>query len=353
MSSKKYKNIKKLGEGAGGVVTQAEDVGTGRIVAVKKVRMGKAKDGISMEALREIKLLQEIKHPNVIELVDAFSSNTNVNLVFEYCLTDLDAVIRSREIFITEAEVKGCLLMILRGVEACHKHWTLHRDLKPNNILLGTDGNLKLADFGLARIHGSPNPRLTHIVVTRWYRAPELLFGARQYGTAIDMWAVGCVFAELMLRVPYLPGDSEIDQLVKIFHARGTPDDAIWPGMSSLPGYVKFSHVPAQDHRALFTAASEQALDLLNKFLVFDPLKRISAADALAHPYFTTGPPPSSAADLLKKFTKNKTPIVNADQKDKSNNASPFRTPGTACRKDDGSTPPSNQFATKRKLEFT
>lgn len=167
------------------------------------------------------------------------------------------------------------------------------------------------------------------------------------------MWAVGCVFAELMLRVPYLPGDSEIDQLVKIFHARGTPDDAIWPGMSSLPGYVKFSHVPAQDHRALFTAASEQALDLLNKFLVFDPLKRISAADALAHPYFTTGPPPSSAADLLKKFTKNKTPIVNADQKDKSNNASPFRTPGTACRKDDGSTPPSNQFATKRKLEFT
>eukprot|EP00188_Purpureofilum_apyrenoidigerum_P002815 Plantae.Rhodophyta-Purpureofilum_apyrenoidigerum.ctg2880.p1 GENE.Plantae.Rhodophyta-Purpureofilum_apyrenoidigerum.ctg2880~~Plantae.Rhodophyta-Purpureofilum_apyrenoidigerum.ctg2880.p1 ORF type:complete len:357 (+),score=59.56 Plantae.Rhodophyta-Purpureofilum_apyrenoidigerum.ctg2880:1113-2183(+) len=355
MEGSRYEKQSKLGEGTGGVVTKARDTETNRIVAVKKIRMGKAKDGISIEALREIKLLQEIQHPNVIELVDVFASHTNVNIVYEYCLTDLEEIIRDRTIFISPAEVKGCMLMILKGVEACHRHYTLHRDIKPNNILLGTDGQFKLADFGLARIHGSPNPRLTHVVVTRWYRAPELLFGARQYGAGIDIWAVGCVFAELLRREPYLPGDSDIDQLTRIFQARGTPTEAIWPGVSSLPAYVKFTDVPAPDQRAIFSAASEESIDLLNQFMAFNPSERISASNALKHRYFTTGVKPANAEDMLQKFVKK--PIVEmqppASAYTNAASTGQLKSPMIACRKDEnGVSPPNKSFSGKRKLEF-
>jgi len=356
MEGSRYEKLSKLGEGTGGVVTKARDKKTNRIVAVKKIRMGKAKDGISIEALREIKLLQEIQHPNVIELVDVYASHTNVNLVYEYCLTDLEEIIRDRTIFITSAEIKGCMQMVLKGMEACHRHYTLHRDIKPNNILLGTDGQFKLADFGLARIHGSPNPRLTHVVVTRWYRAPELLFGARQYGAAIDIWAVGCVFAELLRREPYLPGDSDIDQLTRIFQARGTPTEAIWPGVSSLPAYVKFTEVPAPDQRAIFSAASEESIDLLNKFMAFNPSERITASEALKHPYFTTGVQPATAEEMLKKFVKKPIPEMEPPATSNANGAAleQLRTPMSICRKDEnGTVPPSKNFSGKRKLEFT
>lgn len=241
-------------------------------------------------------------------LLDVYAGRNNVNMVLEYCITDLEEIINDRSIILAPAEVKSCMEMVVKGVAACHDRWTLHRDLKPSNILVGADGQLKLADFGLARIHASPNPRLTHQVVTRWYRAPELLFAAEQYSAAVDIWSVGCIFAELMLRMPYLPGDSDIDQLAKIFQARGTPTDEDWPERKALPAFVEFSPCPVPDHKQLFTAASPAALHLLDQLLMLNPLRRPSATEVLQHPYFTSEAPSAcSVESLLQKLLNSNT----------------------------------------------
>lgn len=171
------------------------------------------------------------------------------------------------------------------------------------------------------------------------------------------MWAVGCIFAELMLRVPYLPGDSEIDQLRRIFKARGTPSEEDWPGMDSLPGFVEFPKEPTPDHRLLFSAASEDALDLLNQFLQFDPAKRISASDALRHPYFTKAPLPCSPQDLLQKILQSRTltesDVLPQNAKQYSTPANQMKTPMSVCRNGETPTSSGGRFNGKRKLEFT
>lgn len=241
-------------------------------------------------------------------LIDVFAGTNNVNMVIEFCITDLELVIRDRSIALTPAEVKCCMKMILEGIAACHEKWILHRDLKPSNILIGADGQLKIADFGLARLHASPKARLTHQVITRWYRPPELLYAARTYGPAVDLWSIGCIFAELMLRMPYLPGDSDIDQLAKIFQARGTPSKEDWPDHDTLPAYIQFTPTPEPDHRILFTASSPESLDLLNKMMHLNPLKRVSAKEALKHPYFSVEQPAAcDAATLLAKIRSGST----------------------------------------------
>lgn len=236
-------------------------------------------------------------------MVDVFAGRTNVNMVLEYCIGDLEEIVTDRSVILTPTEIKCCMKMIVLGVKACHDAYTLHRDLKPSNILIGADGELKLADFGLARIHGSPNPRLSPQVITRWYRPPELLYSASQYGAGVDIWSVGCIFAELMLRMPYMPGGSDLDQLEKIYHARGTPTDETWPDRQSLPSYIEFSPCEAPDHKQLFTASTPGALKLLDRMLMFDPSRRPSAAEILEDPYFTKEAPAAcSAEELLAKF---------------------------------------------------
>ena len=131
--------------------------------------------------------------------------------------TDLEVIIKDNSIVLTPANIKSYILQTLLGLEYLHSKWILHRDLKPNNLLMNSNGILKIADFGLAKFYGSPNRQYTHMVVTRWYRAPELLFGARNYGTGVDVWAVGCILAELLLRIPFVAGDTDLDQLGKIF----------------------------------------------------------------------------------------------------------------------------------------
>ncbi|OIW03608.1 hypothetical protein TanjilG_06117 [Lupinus angustifolius] len=296
----RYLKREVLGEGTYGVVYKAIDTQTGQTVAIKKIRLGKHKEGVNFTALREIKLLKELQYPHIIELIDSFPHKENLHLVFEFMETDLESVIRDRNIFLSPGDIKSYIQMTLNGLMFCHKKWVLHRDMKPNNLLIGSNGQLKLADFGLARIFGSPDRRFTHQVFARWYRAPELLFGTKQYGSGVDVWAAACIFAELLLRRPFLQGSSDIDQLGKIFAALGTPSPSQWPDMVYLPDYVEYQYVPAPPLRSLFPMASDDALDLLSKMFTYDPKVRISAQQA----YFTSVPLPTDPDKLPRPTPK-------------------------------------------------
>lgn len=268
------------------------------------IKVSAFKDGLDMSAIREVKFLQELRHNNVIELLDIFVSEGNLNLVLDFLPCDLEMIIKDKSIVFSEADVKSWLLMILRGVHHCHRNFIMHRDLKPSNMLLSADGQLKIADFGLARsIPFAPYERLTPTVVTRWYRAPELLLGARHYTGAIDVWSIGVIFAELMLRVPYLAGQSDSEQLDITFKALGTPSTQTWPSVDALPrwktvGQVKHPAPTRQQLQQLFSAASDAALDLMCSMIIMDPMKRLDTAEALMSPYFSNFPRPTKPQDL-------------------------------------------------------
>lgn len=195
----------------------------------------------------------------------------------------------------TTAQVRKFTYQLLEGTRYCHAHRVLHRDLKPQNLLINKEGNLKLADFGLARAFGVPLRTYTHEVVTLWYRAPEILLGGRQYSTGVDMWSVGCIFAEMATRKPLFPGDSEIDEIFKIFRILGTPTEAEWPGVTSFPDFkASFPKWERKAEDELVNAdgvknLGEEGLNLLESLLVYDPAGRISAKQAVHHPYFLEG----------------------------------------------------------------
>ncbi|KAJ3299496.1 TFIIH complex serine/threonine-protein kinase subunit kin28 [Borealophlyctis nickersoniae] len=269
-----------------------------RRIAIKKIKIGQFKDGLDMSAIREVKFLREMDHPNIIQLIDVFSHKTNLNLVLEFLDADLEMIMKNKAVLFTGADVKSWMLMAFRGLYHCHRSFILHRDLKPNNLLLASDGQLKLADFGLARDYGNDKRVMTSQVVTRWYRAPELLLGAQSYGYGVDIWAMGCIFAELFWRSAFLPSDTDIGQLQAIFNALGTPTEEEWPGMKSLPGYHDFKFYPKIPLKQHFKAATDDALDLLGNCFVYDPLKRITALDALNHFYFKNQPRPTPPEKL-------------------------------------------------------
>jgi len=299
----RYEKIDFLGEGQFATVYKARDKlsPTGRIVAVKKIKLGsraEVKDGINRTALREIKLLQELHHNNVIELVDVFGHKSNVSIVMDFMDTDLEIIIKDPGIVLTPANIKSYTLQTLLGLEYLHNNWILHRDLKPNNLLVDSKGCLKLGDFGLARQFGSPTRIYTHMVVTRWYRAPELLFGAKNYGVGVDIWAVGCILAELLLRVPFLAGETDLDQLGKIFLCMGTPTEDTWPGVTQLPDYIQFKHSPGTPLADIFTAAGDDLLHLLEHLVKLCPLKRFDSTTALKSSYFSNKPAPSHGSSL-------------------------------------------------------
>ncbi|CAK9435834.1 uncharacterized protein LODBEIA_P04970 [Lodderomyces beijingensis] len=303
----KYTKERKVGEGTYAVVYLGKQRSSKRSIAIKEIKTGLFKDGLDMSAIREVKYLQELKHPNVIELVDVFSSANNLNLVLEFLPFDLEVLIKDKDIVFKSADIKSWILMTLRGIHHCHRNFILHRDLKPNNLLISPSGQLKIADFGLARSLGNPNEDLSCNVVTRWYRAPELLFGAKHYTEAVDIWSIGIIFAELMLRIPYLAGKDDVDQLDVTFRAYGTPTEQNWPNVSSLPLYNAL-HVypPPSRHeiRSRFSAATEKALDFLILLTQLDPSRRCNSTQALLHEYFTESPRPTEPEDLPKKKKK-------------------------------------------------
>jgi cyclin-dependent kinase 7 len=189
--------------------------------------------------------------------------------------------------------------MVFRGLVYLHdEQWLLHRDLKPSNVLISSAGVVKLADFGFARNFGSPNVRMTPEVVTRWYRCPELLYSATQYTGAVDIWSAGCIFAELMLRAPLFPAESDMEQLQRIFAVRGTPSEESWPGVSALDAYVPFEPATGVPLAHIFRAASAEALNLLELCLALPPAGRCTAAEALRHAYFSSGVAPTPPNDL-------------------------------------------------------
>ncbi|KAG8926287.1 Cyclin-dependent kinase catalytic subunit [Tulasnella sp. 418] len=243
-----YTRLEKIGEGTYGVVYKARDVNTNKVVALKKIRLEAEDEGVPSTAIREISLLKELKDDNVVSLLDIVHAENKLFLVFEFLDMDLKKYmeacnspsdnnpVASRGL--GPNIVKKFTYQLIKGLYYCHAHRILHRDLKPQNLLIDAQGNLKLADFGLARAFGIPLRTYTHEVVTLWYRSPEVLLGARNYSTSIDMWSVGCIMAEMLMRgVPLFPGDSEIDQIFKIFRIMGTPNEDIWPGVSQLPDY--------------------------------------------------------------------------------------------------------------------
>ncbi|XP_030757806.1 cyclin-dependent kinase 7 [Sitophilus oryzae] len=298
---KRYEKIAFLGEGQFATVFKARDVETENIVAVKKIKLGsrvEAQDGINRTALREIKLLQELHHENLIGLLDVFGHMSNVSLVFDFMDTDLEVVIKDNTIILTTANIKSYTLQTLKGLEYLHLNWILHRDLKPNNLLVNDKGVLKIGDFGLAKMFGSPNRVNTHQVVTRWYRAPELLFGAKQYGTCIDIWAVGCILAELLLRVPLFPGESDLDQLTKIFDVFGNPTEENWPGIKTLSDFIDFKPLPAIPLKSIFTAAGDDLLELISSMLVLNPMARKTCRECLKMPFFSNKPAPTIGSKL-------------------------------------------------------
>ncbi|KAI1342238.1 kinase-like domain-containing protein [Xylariaceae sp. FL0016] len=321
---RKYVKGKKLGEGTyANVYLGFLRSDSSQLVAIKKIKIQKEyTEGMAPDAVREIKHLQELSHPNIITLHSVFSSkDQNLNLVLEYLpLGDLEMLIRDTDkIRYGAADIKAWMGMLTRAVWFCHESFVLHRDIKPNNLLIAADGEVKLADFGLARSFSDPYRPMTANVITRWYRPPELLFGAKHYSGAVDIWSVGLVLAELVIRTPYIAGNTEVHQVELICQAVGTPTEENWPGVTKLPEYtVPKETVPlrGRDHyTALFGTVGHEGVDLLMKTLSLDPKKRITALDMLKHEWWHKDPRPTRKQDLPRKSSGQGQEKLGADLK--------------------------------------
>lgn len=286
-----YQRLEKIGEGTYGVVYKALDTrNDDRVVAIKKIRLELEDEGVPLTAIREISLLKELKDDNIVRLYDIVHLDLlKLYLVFEFLDLDLKKYMEliPAGVGLEPNMVKRFTLQLIKGTYFCHAHRILHRDLKPQNLLIDREGNLKLADFGLARAFGVPLRAYTHEVVTLWYRAPEILLGGKQYSTGVDMWSIGCIFAEMANRKPLFPGDSEIDEIFRIFRIMGTPTEETWPDVSYLPDFKpSFPKWGKKDLGSIVTNLDRDGLDLLESLLAYDPARRISAKRALGSPYF-------------------------------------------------------------------
>jgi len=309
-----FERLRKVGEGTFGEVWMARDRADGSRVALKRIRMDNEREGFPITALREIKLLSRLRHPNVVHLKEIVTSEAHrandnkgsIYMVFEYLDNDLAGLASLPGFAFTLPQAKCVLRQVLLGLAYCHAMHVVHRDMKGSNILVNSRGELKLADFGLAREAAHAGDRMTGGVVTLWYRAPELLLGMPDYGRAVDVWSVGCIFWELLAGKALLPGKDEAEQVKRIQDLCGTPTEINWPGCSRLRWYSRLVVGPEQpcqlrqrlQARLAGRAVPESALDLAERMLCLDPARRISARDALLHPFFAEAPRPCAPAEL-------------------------------------------------------
>jgi len=348
-----YKYIRPLGHGAFGEVLVAQDIRSEDELAVKQLYLPEPGAPLPTSVAREVSALQQLQHPNVVALRDVVVSGCCVYICQELCCSDLAAELAAADQQLAPQRTCTIMHQLLSALAACHKAGIMHRDVKPSNMLVTTSGDMKLADFGLAaRFEWATNAEMQqplleaaagharcagqlgsssameapesdnsttgtvlcaaqHVMQqqqqqqdlqpcqqhpchtaaqgTRWYRAPELLYGSRKYGPAVDVWAAGMVFAELLGLTPFIPGQSDIDQLARMQHTLGsiTPQD--WPAVEQLPDWhkISFAHSAGQPLAVLLPDAPPAALDLLQQLIVYDPQRRMTAAAALQHGYFT------------------------------------------------------------------
>ncbi|CAN4110751.1 unnamed protein product [Withania somnifera] len=299
-----FEKLDKIGQGTYSCVYQAKDLETGKIVAMKKVRFVNMDPESVRFMAREILILRRLDHPNVMKLEGLVTSRVsgNLYLVFEYMEHDLAGLAASPAVRFTESQIKCYMQQLLRGLEHCHSRGVLHRDIKGSNLLIDNNGNLKIGDFGLATLYqNNQRQPLTSRVVTLWYRPPELLLGATDYGVAVDLWSSGCIVAELFAGKPIMPGRTEVEQLHKIFKLCGSPSEEYWK-KSKLPHATIFK--PQQPYKRClantFKDFPPSALVLLDTLLAFEPEYRGSATLALQNEFFTTKPLPCDPSSLPK-----------------------------------------------------
>lgn len=295
-SVSEFEKLNRIGEGTYGIVYRARDKKSDKIVALKKVRMENEKDGLPISGLREINLLINLRHTNIVELTEVVVGNhlDSIFLVMRYCEQDLASLLDNMPAPFSEAQVKCLSLQMMHGLRYLHDNFVIHRDLKVSNLLLTDKGCLKIADFGLARNFGLPVKPMTPKVVTLWYRAPELLFGSKTHTTAIDMWAAGCIMGELLAHKPLMPGRAEIHEIQLIVDLLGSPNDNIWPGFSELPNMENYTlkKQPYNNLKHKFPWLTPAGLRLLNFLFMYDPKKRATAEDCLENSYFKEQPLP-------------------------------------------------------------
>ncbi|KAK6541721.1 serine/threonine protein kinase, CMGC, CDC2/CDK subfamily [Orbilia ellipsospora] len=316
-----YKRIHKLGEGTFGLVYKAEDTRNGMMVATKQFTVTNEKEGFPITALREIKYLKQLRHANVIPLLEMAVEKPMrgkdgqkrglIMMVTPYMHHDLSGLLENPAVTLTEGQIKCFMLQLLKGIKYLHQSNILHRDIKAANLLINNKGVLQIADFGLARRFDEPAPtpgsgggvafrQYTGNVVTRWYRAPELCLGERYYTAAVDIWGVGCVFAEMKRGRPILTGNSDTHQIELIFQLCGSPSERNMPGWEKLPDarLVKsFGNYP-RTLEAQFNILGSSGVALLSELLKLDPRTRVNAMDALEHEYFRVEPLPAKPSDL-------------------------------------------------------
>ncbi|UPK93109.1 hypothetical protein LCI18_004044 [Fusarium solani-melongenae] len=303
-SVENYEKLNDIEEGTYGWVARATDKATGKVVALKRLKLDPAdRNGLPVTGLREIQILKDCQHRNIVSMVevvvgdDVSRPDNSLFLVLEFVEHDLKSILEDMPEPFLSSEVKRLLLQLTSGIAYLHDNWILHRDLKTSNLLLNNRGQLRIADFGMARYVGDPPPKLTQLVVTLWYRAPELLLGAKSYGAAVDMWSVGCIFGELLTREPLLQGKNEVDQVSRIFELCGVPTDESWPGFRRLPNartlrLPKTAAASGSVVRARFPGLTSAGAGLLADLLSLDPDRRPTAREMLQHEYFRQDPKP-------------------------------------------------------------